>query len=112
MNMNPGQQPQDEGEINSLNLSYEQFQDQVRQRREQEQAQGRIALQRAGADNSAEKVRALVNTMQELVQELSMTENQIQVQADAQLRQIRKLKDRATAIEAEVRGSISPPTVH
>lgn len=105
-----GQQPQEE--INSLNLSYEQFQQQVRERREQEQQQGRIALQRAGADNSAEKVRSLINTMQELVQELSMTENQIQVQADAQLRQIRKLKDRAAAVEAEVRASVSPPAVH
>ncbi|MGN7453689.1 hypothetical protein ACTHPH_02605 [Paenibacillus pasadenensis] len=108
--MNPNEQ-QPQGDT-SLSLTYEQFQEQQRQRREQEMIEGRMALQRAGADSSSEKVRGLVNTMQELVQELSMTENQIQVQADAQLRQLRKLKERASSIEAEVRASLGGSAPH
>ncbi|QJC52164.1 hypothetical protein HGI30_11760 [Paenibacillus albicereus] len=108
--MNPnGQQPQGDS---SLTMTYEQFQEQQRQRRDQEMVEGRQALLRAGADSSSEKVRGLINTMQELVQELSMTENQIQVQADAQLRQLRKLKERASSVEAEVRSSLGGSALH
>ncbi|MGU3472750.1 hypothetical protein ACLBWT_16600 [Paenibacillus sp. D51F] len=107
MNMNGQQGASGSEEINSLTMSYEQFQEQVRMKRIQDQEAGKAALHRAGADSSGEKIRGLVNTMQELVHELSMMENQIQVQADAQLRQIRKLKERVSAAEQEVRSSIS-----
>lgn len=84
---------------NMQQLSYEQFQEQVRQKQEQEQELARMALVQAGADRHSDKIRTVVQHLQSLNSEIKMAENQIQVQMDAQLRQIQLIRQRVQQAE-------------
>jgi len=84
---------------NSQQLSYDQFQEQVRQRQEQEQMMARQALLSAGADRQSDRTRAVLQQLSSLSQEIQRAENQIQVQMDAQLRQLQLIHQRVRQAE-------------
>ncbi|GIQ64671.1 hypothetical protein ABEV74_07375 [Paenibacillus cisolokensis] len=98
-----GQQP------SNLNMTYEQFQEQVRLRELQEQEQARIALQRAGADSGSGLIRQLIQELQNIQQEVQLSANQLQVQMDAQKRQTERLVQRIQQAEQLVRSSLGAP---
>jgi hypothetical protein len=84
---------------NTQQLSYDQFQEQVRQRQEQEQVMARQALLSAGADRQSDRTRAVLTQLSSLSQEIQRAENQIQVQMDAQLRQLQLIHQRVRQAE-------------
>lgn len=90
-------------------LSYEQFQQQQRMRQEQEQAMAKAALQSAGADRHSEQLRGLLVQLQELEAEIARAENQVQVQMDAQLRQLQAVRSRIRQTENAAQQLLTTP---
>jgi arylsulfatase A-like enzyme len=96
----------------NLQMSYEQFQEQIRQKQERDQVLARQALQQAGADSRSEKLRTLVNQLQQIQSELKIAENQFQVQMDAQRRQMKTIFDIVSQMEHQLGGVLAqPPSV-
>ena len=91
---------------NSQQLSYDQFQEQVRQRQEQEQDMARQALLSAGADRQSDRTRAVLTQLSSLSQEIQRAENQIQVQMDAQLRQLQLIHQRVRQAESLIQETL------
>ncbi len=91
---------------NSQQLSYDQFQEQVRQRQEQEQVMARQALLSAGADRQSDRTRAVLTQLSSLSQEIQRAENQIQVQMDAQLRQLQLIHQRVRQAESLIQETL------
>jgi hypothetical protein len=91
-------------------LTYEQFQEQQRMRHEQEQAMAREALLRAGADRYSDRLRNLLVELQNLNAEIARAENQVQVQMDAQLRQLQAIRERARQAEHAIQSVLSSST--
>ena len=92
-------QPMTGTAANSQQISYDQFQEQLRQRQEQEQLMARQALLSAGADRQSDRTRAVLQQLASLSQEIQRAENQIQVQMDAQLRQLQLIHQRVRQAE-------------
>ena len=90
-------------------MSYEQFQEMKRIREEQEQAMAREALLRAGADRNADRIRGLLVELESLDQEIARAENQVQVQMDAQLRQLKAVRERVRQAENAIRSLLPAP---
>lgn len=93
--------------INSQQLSYEQFQQQVQQQQEQERIQAQQALRNVGLDSRSQQVNQVLIELQGIQQELSIAENQLQMQMDAQKRQIQAIGQRIRQAEAQVRMSMN-----
>jgi len=93
----------------SRQLSYEQFQEQVRQRQQQEEQMARMALLQAGADSRSEKLRSLAVMLQGVRDEVKLAENQLQVQMDAQRRQFSQIASRISQMEAQIAETIRQP---
>jgi hypothetical protein len=92
-------------------MSYEQFQEMRRRREEQEQAMAREALLRAGADRHSERLRALLAELQGLLEEIARADNQVRVQMDAQLRQLKAIEDRVRQAESAIQAILAEPQV-
>ena len=92
--------------MNNESLSYEQFQEQVRQRREQEQQQAKEALRGAGLDQKSQHLQTIVQALYSVESELKQAENQIQMQMDAQKRQIQLIQQKIHQAMAQVQGDI------
>ncbi|AJY76700.1 hypothetical protein [Paenibacillus beijingensis] len=92
--------------VNSMNMTYEQFMDQVRIRREQEMMAARQALQNAGADSQSGRGREILNSMESIIRELELAENQLLVQMDAQQRQLKRVRDRIRETEASIQNYV------
>jgi hypothetical protein len=90
-------------------MSYEQFQELQRIRQEQEQAMAREALLRAGADRYSDRLRTLLGELQGLHAEIARAENQVQVQMDAQLRQIQVIRERVRQAENALQSVLATP---
>ncbi|AGA57748.1 Uncharacterized protein TXXE_08135 [Thermobacillus xylanilyticus] len=88
-------------------MTYEQFQEQQRIRQEQEQAMAREALLRAGADRYSDRLRTLLVELQNLNAEIARAENQVQVQMDAQLRQLQAIRERVRQAEHAMQSVLS-----
>lgn len=80
--------------INSQQLSYQQFQEQVQQQQELQRQQAQQALRNVGLDPHSQQISKVVIELQNILSELQLTENQIQMQMDAQKRQIQSLQQR------------------
>jgi len=91
------------------NLSYERFQELKRMREEREQAMAQEALLRAGADRHSDRIRALLGELQRLHEEIARAENQVQVQMDAQLRQLGAIRERIRQAESAVQSLLAAP---
>ncbi|HUC90451.1 MAG TPA: hypothetical protein VMS09_00310 [Paenibacillus sp.] len=87
-------------------MSYDQFKDQVRQRQEQQERLARQALVSAGADRQSDRIRSLLQDVQSIGQEVQMAENQVQVQMNAQLRQLQLIQQRLKQIESAVQAAL------
>ncbi|CAM4387956.1 hypothetical protein [Paenibacillus tarimensis] len=94
---------------NSQQMTYEQFQELQRQRQEQEQIAARQAIQNIGADRESDRMRSVVQQLQSVSEELQMAENQIQVQMDAQLRQLQLIKQRIRQCESLIQETVTRP---
>jgi predicted metal-dependent HD superfamily phosphohydrolase len=94
--MENGQQP------SNLQMSYEQFQDQIRQNQERDQMLAKQALQQAGADSRSDKIRTLMAQLQGIQSELQLADNQIQMQMDAQRRQLGQVMERINQMERQL----------
>ena len=90
-------------------MSYEQFQEMKRIRQEQEQAMAREALLRAGADRYSDRLRVLLGELQSLHAEIARAENQVQVQMDAQLRQLQAIRERVRQAENALQSVLATP---
>jgi|GEM_PF-621324 len=90
-------------------MSYEQFQEMRRIREEQEQKMAREALLKAGADRHSERIRALLAELQRLDAEIARAENQVQVQMDAQLRQLKAIRERVRNAEGAAQAALAAP---
>ncbi|REE80112.1 hypothetical protein A8990_12266 [Paenibacillus taihuensis] len=90
--------------INSQQLSYEQFQAQVRQREQQEQRQAQEALKRVGLDPKSQQVQQVIQQLNGIERELQQAENQLQMQMDAQRRQIKLLQQKIQHAVAHIQG--------
>ncbi|MCQ6562089.1 hypothetical protein [Paenibacillus mendelii] len=93
--------------INSQQMSYQQFQEQVQQQQAQERIQAQQALRNAGLDQRSQKVNQVVIEIQNIQHELQLAENQIQMQMDAQKRQIQNILQRLQQAEQQVKSTIS-----
>ena len=85
---------QNQNQINSQQLSYEQFQAQVRKQREMEQQMAQQALRNAGLDPKSQQVQQVIQDLQGIQSELNLAENQLQMQMDAQKRQIQNIQQK------------------
>lgn len=90
----------------NLNMTYEQFQDQVRIQREREMLAAREALQRAGADSQSGRGREVINQLEGVLKELEVAENQLLVQMDAQKRQLNRIRDRIRDTETSIQNYV------
>lgn len=90
-------------------VSYEQFREMKRAREEQEQAMAREALLKAGADRHSDRLRALLGELQSLNAEVARAENQVQVQMDAQFRQLKAIRDRVRQAESAIQAMLAAP---
>lgn len=91
--------------INSQQLTYEQFQEQVKLKQEQEAQRAKEALKSAGLDQQSQQVQAVVQALYSVENELKHAENQIQMQMDAQKRQIQLIQQKITQAMAQMQGS-------
>ncbi|MFD0710764.1 hypothetical protein [Paenibacillus sp. GCM10027626] len=93
--------------INSQQLTYEQFQEQVQMRREQERQQAQQALKKAGLDKDSQQLNQIIVEFHHINEELQLAENQLQSQMDAQRRQIQSIKQRMQQAEQQVKNVIA-----
>ncbi|MBM7563308.1 hypothetical protein [Paenibacillus sacheonensis] len=92
--------------VNSQQLSYEQFQEQVKLRQEQEQLKAKEALKGAGLDPKSQHLQSIAQALYSVESELKLAENQIQMQMDAQRRQIQLVQQKIHQAMAQVQGSL------
>ncbi|AZN41918.1 hypothetical protein [Paenibacillus albus] len=96
---------QNQPPANSQQLSYEQFQAQVRQRELQEQQQAQQALKRVGLDPKSQQVQQVIQQLNSIEKELQQAENQLQMQMDAQRRQIKLIQQKIQHTVAQFQGA-------
>lgn len=94
--------------INSQQLSYQQFQEQVQQQQELQRQQAQQALRNVGLDPHSQQISKVVIELQNIYSELQLTENQIQMQMDAQKRQIQSLQQRMQQAVSLVQRTFGP----
>lgn len=97
--------------INSQQLSYQQFQEQVQQQQELQRQQAQQALRNVGLDPHSQQISKVVIELQNILSELQLTENQIQMQMDAQKRQIQSLQQRLQQAVALVQSTFGANAV-
>jgi len=97
------------GAVQPQSMSYQQFRELRRRREEEEQAMAREALLRAGADRHSERLRALLAELLGLEEEIARAENQVRVQMDAQLRQLKAILDRIRQAEGAIHAILAGP---
>ncbi|XEC95900.1 hypothetical protein AB6A23_04860 [Paenibacillus tarimensis] len=93
--------------INSQQISYEQFQDQVQKQQELERQQAQQALRNVGIDSRSQQVNQVLIELQNIQRELALAENQIQMQMDAQKRQIQNIQQRLQQTEQQVKATMA-----
>ncbi|MFC4775223.1 hypothetical protein ACFO9Q_00310 [Paenibacillus sp. GCM10023252] len=91
---------------NQPRLSYEEFQQQVKQRDEQMQAEARQAILNSGADRNSFKMRDLVIQLEGLTQEVQNAHNQLEAQINAQQRQLKIVQKKIEDITQQFRSTI------
>jgi hypothetical protein len=94
-------------QINSQQLTYEQFQEQVQKQRELERIQAQQAIRSAGLDRRSMQAHQIVIELQNIERELQLAENQLQTQMDAQKRQIQNIRQRLQQAEHSVKAAIA-----
>ncbi|MFC4809565.1 hypothetical protein [Paenibacillus sp. GCM10023250] len=92
--------------VNSQQLTYEQFQEQARLRQEQEQQRAKEALRSVGLDPKSQHAQAVVQALYGVESELKLAENQLQMQMEAQKRQIQQIQQKIRQAMAQVQGTV------
>ncbi|WP_166246200.1 hypothetical protein [Paenibacillus turpanensis] len=77
--------------------SYQQFMQQVQNRREIEMQQAQQAILQAGADNASQQMRNIVQMLSQIGQEIAQAQKQLHEQMQAQQRQLQQLEQRVTS---------------
>jgi len=94
-------------QINSQQMTYEQFQEQVQKQRELERIQAQQAIRNVGLDRRSMQAHQIVIELQNIDRELQLAENQLQTQMDAQKRQIQNIRQRLQQAEQSVKAAIA-----